>query len=95
MPVPGLLGEPDAVIGENGADLTGHGCEHVLQELPSRSSVGRGNELSDGKPGNAVDPDEEKELVLGRRHFGDLDVKEPDGVALELLPLGVVAQVIR
>jgi hypothetical protein len=42
-----------------------------------------------------VDADEEVELSFGGLHLGDVDVKEPDGVALELLPLGLVALDIR
>ena len=76
-------------------DLVGHGLEHVLQELPGRLSVSRCNELSDGELGCPVDADEEVELALGRLHLGDVDVKEADGVALELLPLGLVALDIR
>lgn len=51
--------------------------------------------MSDGELGGPVDTDEEKEIAFGRLHFGDVDVKEADGVALELLPLGFVALDIR
>ncbi len=76
-------------------DLTGHGLEHVLEELPGSLSVSCCNELSDGELAAAVDPDEEKELSLSGLHLGDVDVKEPDGVALELLPPGLVSLDIR
>ena len=80
---------------KNGVDLIGHGLEHVLQELPGSLSVSRCNELSDGELGRPVDADEEIELALGSLHLGDVDVEEADGVALELLPLGLVAFDIR
>lgn len=60
-------------------DLVGHHLEHVLEELPGRLSVSCRNELGNGELGSAVDADEEKELAFGRLHFGNVDVKEPDG----------------
>jgi hypothetical protein len=75
----------DAVIGQGRVDAIGHGFQKVFEELPSGPTVSRCNELSDGELGSAVDTDEEKELALGRLHFGDVDVKESNGVALELL----------
>ena len=90
--VAGLLGELDPVVRQDGMDLVGHGFEHVLQELPGGLSVSIRNELSDSELGRPVDSDEEKELSLGGLHFGDVDVKEPDRVALELLPLGFVSR---
>ena len=63
-----------------------------IMRLPG--SLLSGNQ-HDGELGSAVDADEEKELALGRLHFRDVDVKEPNGVALELLPLGSVATDIR
>jgi len=95
VPVPQVLCDVDAVVGQDGVDLVGHGLEHVLEELPGRLSVSRGNELSDGELGRPVDTDEEKELALGRLNFGDVDVEEAYGVALELLPCGLVSIDIR
>jgi hypothetical protein len=95
VPVPVLLGELGAVVGRDCVDLTGHSFQQVRQELPGCLSVSCRNELGDGELGSAVDADEEKELALGRLYFGDVDVKEPDGVALELLALGLVAFDIR
>lgn len=93
--VPRLLGELDAIVGQYGVDLIGHGFEHVLQELPGRLSVGCCNELGDGEFGSPVNADEQIELPFAGLHFGDVDVKESDGVALELLALGLVALDIR
>lgn len=95
VPVPGLFGELDAVVGQDCMDLVGHGFEHVLQELPGRLSVGRCNDLGNRELGCPVNADEQGELSLIRLHFDDVDVKEADGVAFELLPLGLVALHIR
>ena len=58
--VPGLLGELNAVVGENGVDLIGHCFKHVLQELPGRLPVRLIDELGHGKLACAVDADEQK-----------------------------------
>lgn len=71
-------------------DLIGHDLEHVLQELPGRLSVSCCNELSNGELGSAVDANEQVELPFAGLHLRDIDVKEADGVALELLPLWLV-----
>ena len=91
IPVPGLLGELDAIVGQYGMDLVGHGLKKMLQELPGAASVGRFNELGHSELGGPVDAHEEIELALGGLHFGNVDVKEPDGVTLELLALRLVS----
>ena len=93
--VPRLLGELNAVVGENGVDLIGHCFEHVLQELPGRLPVCLVDELGHGKFARAVNADEQKQLALSSLHLGDVDVKEADGVALELLALRLVALHVR
>ena len=94
VPVPGLLCELD-VVSENGVDLIGHGFENVLQELPGHLSVSRCTKLSDGKLGRSVNAHKKIELAFSRLHLGNVDVEEPDGVALELLALGLVTFDIR
>jgi hypothetical protein len=84
-PVAGLLGELDAIVGENGADRARHGFEHVLQGLPGGAPVGIFNALGHDKFARAIDSDEEMELALGRLHVCDINVKERDRMALELL----------
>ena len=93
--VPELLGELDAVIVENGVDPIGHGFQQMLEELPGRLSVGCFNELSDGEFGRAVNAHIEIELTFSRLHLGNVDMEEPDGVALELLSLRFVALDVR
>ena len=95
VPVPGLLCELNTVISQNRVDLVGHSLKHVPKELPSRLLVSRCNELRDGELGCAVDADEQVEPALGGLHLSDVDVEEADGVALELLPLRLVAFDIR
>lgn len=87
VPVPGLLSELEAIIRESGINLAGHGLEHVLQKLPGGASVHPFNELGFGELTHAVDAYEEMELSLRRLDFSNINVKEPDGVALELLTL--------
>ena len=55
-----LLGELNAVVGENGVDLIGHCFKHVLQELPGRLPVRLIDELGHSKLACAVDADEQK-----------------------------------
>ncbi len=76
-------------------DLVGHGLEQVLQELPGSLSISRFNESSDGELGSSVDAHEEEKFSFSGLHFGNVDVKEADGVALELLALGLVSLDIR
>ena len=95
VPVPGLLRELDAIVGQYGVDLIRHGFEHVLQELPSRAPVSRFNELGDGELGCPVDVNEEVELAFSSLHLSNINVEEADRVTLELLTLGLVAFDIR
>ena len=90
-----LLGELDTIVGQDGMDPIGHGFEHVLQELPGRFSVSRCNELSDGELGSSVNAYKEIELTFGGLYLSNINVEEPDGVALELLALRLVAFDIR
>jgi hypothetical protein len=64
----GLLGELEAIAGANGADLAGHGFEHVLHDLPGGAPVSLFNELGHGEFARAVHSDQEIELALGRLH---------------------------
>ena len=95
VPVAGLLGELDAIVGQYGVDLIRPGFEYVLQELPSSLSIRRFNELSDGELDCRVDADKEKELSVSGLHLRDVYVEESDGVALELLALWLVPVDIR
>ena len=74
--------------------LRGH-LKQVLQELPGGLSVSFCNEMRDSELGRAVDVDEEKELALRCLHLGDVDVKEPNWIALEFPLPGLVAFLVR
>jgi hypothetical protein len=80
-----------AIVCENGVDLVGRGLEQALKELPSGRSVSCCNQLRDGELGCAVDSDEQAEHPFAGLHLRDADMKEPDGIALELLALWLVA----
>ena len=95
VPVPRLLCKLDAVVGQDCVDLVGHGLEHVLQELPGGASVGLLDELGYRELARAVDADEQVKLALGGLNLSDVDVEEADRVALELLPLWLVALDVR
>ncbi len=64
VPVAGLLGELNAIIGENGMDLTGHGFEHILKKLPSGAPVSLIDELRHGELAGAINADKEIELAF-------------------------------
>ena len=81
----------DAIIGKNRVDLVGHGLEHVLKELPGCLSVSSCDELGNRELGCPVDADEQVKLAFGRLHLCDVDVKEPNRIALDLLAPGLVA----
>ncbi len=91
----GCSAELDSIIGENGVDPIGHGFQKMLEELPGCISVCRCKELCDGEFGRSVNAHKEIELTFSRLHLGNVDVKEPDALALELLALGLVALDIR
>lgn len=74
--------------------LRGH-LKQVLQELPGGLSVSFCNEMRDSELGRAVDVDEEKELALRCLPLGDVDVKEPNWIALEFPLPGLVAFLVR
>jgi hypothetical protein len=95
VPVPRLFCELDAIIGQDRVDLVGDGLEHVLQELPGGAPISLFDELGDRELAGAVNADEEIELALGGLHLGDVDVEEPDRIALELLPLRPIAPYVR
>lgn len=64
-------------------DLIWRCFEHVLEELPSRLSGSRVNELGDSELWRPVDTDEQIELPLAGLHLRDVDVEEADKVAFE------------
>jgi hypothetical protein len=92
---PGLLGERNVAICENGLHLIGHGFKHTLKQLPGCLSLGYCNEISDGVLVRSVYAQKKIALAFSRLHLSNVDPKEPDGLALKLLPCGPVALDIR
>lgn len=66
-------------------DLIRHGLVHVLQELPSPLPVCLVDELGQGDLARAVDP-ANRGLAFSGLDLNDVDMGEPCGIALELLP---------
>ena len=62
----------------------------MLKELPGCLSVGFVHELGDSKLTCSVYTNKEIELALHRLNFGNIDMKEADGVSLKLLPLWLI-----
>ena len=95
VPIPWLVGELNAVVGQDRVDAVGNGLKYMLKKLPGGAPVRFVDEMGHGKLAGAVDGHEEIELALGRLHLGDVDVEETDRVALELRPLRLVALDVR
>jgi hypothetical protein len=93
--VPWLLDELDSVVRQDGVDLVGHSLKHVLKEFPCGAPVSLVHQLANGERAGAVNADKEREFAFSGLHFGNVDVKEPDRVAFELLTLWLVPFDIR
>lgn len=65
-------------------DFVGHGVCEMAQEVTGAALLGLAVQLDEGELRGAVDGDEHVELALGGAQFGEVDMNEPDGVALEL-----------
>jgi len=91
VPVAGLFSELNAIVGQDRVDVVRHGFQQVFEELPCCSSISLGDQLSDRKLAGAVDADEQVEFAFGGLHLSDVHVEEADGVALEALPLRLIA----
>jgi len=72
-------------------DAVRHSFQKVFEELPGRSAIGLVDQLLDRKLAGALNADEQLQLPFGGLHFNDIQVEEPDRVALETLPLRFVA----
>lgn len=86
-----LLGELDAIIGQDRVDTVGHGFQQVIEELPCGSPVGLVDQPGDCELAGSVDGDEQVQLAFGRLHLRDVHVEEANGISLEALPFGLVA----
>ena len=82
--VPGLIGERNAGVGEDGVDPTRHGREHVLQNLSSRLSVCFLDPSGCGEVARRVNADERDELAFGSPNLGEVDRKKAWGERLNV-----------
>jgi hypothetical protein len=85
--VPGLLDELDAVVGQDRVDAAGHSIEQEFEELPCSLAICLLDQPSHCGLAGPVDGDEETEFAFGRAKFGDVDVEEPDRLAIGLEPM--------
>jgi hypothetical protein len=95
VPVAGLLGELDAIVGQDRVDAVRYGLQQVFEELPRRPPVSLVDQLCDRELARAVDGHEQVKLALGGLHLGNIHVEEADRIALEALSLRLVALNIR
>jgi hypothetical protein len=93
--IAGLLGELDAVIGQDRMNAIRDGLEQMFEELPGGLAICLVHEFGDCKLADPVNAHEEMELSLRSLHLGDVDVEEPYGVTLEPLALRFVTLDIR
>ena len=84
-----------SIIGQHDADPVGHGFDKVAQEITCSFAQGFAMKLDEGEFARAINGHEEIEPAFRRLHFGDIDVEEADGVALELLTPGFVTRDLR
>jgi hypothetical protein len=87
--------ELDTVIGEYGVDGVGDGRDEVAQECGGDQLGGPRVQFDIGELGSPIDGHELIEFALGGLNFGNVDVEIADRVALELLPVGLVAVHVR
>lgn len=70
-------------------------AQKIFEEFPGRSSVGFVYKLHHRKLACAVYGDEKIKLSFGSLNLGNIEVKEPDRIALEVLPFWLVSFDIR
>jgi hypothetical protein len=80
-----LLGELDAVVGQDRVELVRNDDQDLLQELARGSTGGLLTEPGDGKLRRPINGYEQVKLAFACADLGDVDVEEADRVALELL----------
>ncbi len=95
VPVPWLLCELNAVVGQDRVELIWYRFKQVFQELPGGLAVGLLDQLGDGELAGAVNGDKEIKLSFLGSDLGNIDVEITNRVALKLLALGFVAFDVR
>lgn len=90
-----LIGELDAIIGEDDVDAVGHGGDQIAQELGGIHLSGFVIEFDEGKFGCPVNRHKEIEFALGRLDLGNIDMEIADRITFELLLRLLVAFDLR
>ncbi|GAP24886.1 hypothetical protein GLF_1768 [Gluconobacter frateurii NBRC 101659] len=90
-----LLGELDAVIGQNGMNPIRDHTQEMFEEFPGCLPIGFPDELCDSEFACPIDGNEEIQLASALWTSGDIEMKEPDRVAFEALASGLVSRDIR
>ena len=78
------LDEVDAVIGKHSVDVIRHEGDELVEEVGGDAAGGLRVELGESELGSAVDCDEEVKLAFSCADLGQVEVKEADGIGLEL-----------
>ncbi|QBL95585.1 hypothetical protein KSAC_34060 (plasmid) [Komagataeibacter saccharivorans] len=70
-------------------------AQKIFEKFLGRSSVGFAHKLRYRKLSGTVYAHEKVKLAFGNLDFGNIEVKEPDRIALEVLPFWLVSFDIR
>ena len=93
--IPFPVREWDAVIGEPGVDVVGHGSDEVAQELGRHRLDGFGVQLSIRELQRAVDGDTHRELGFCGTYCGNIEVEVVERLGLARFLLRLVAFRVR
>lgn len=77
-------GELDAVVGEHRVDFVGDSGDQAQQEVFGGRCRRRLMQFDEGELRRSIDGDEHVQLALFGSNLGDVDMKEADGIGLEL-----------
>jgi hypothetical protein len=86
-----MIGELDAIIGQNDVEPVGHDGDQVTQEGCGDHLPGLLVQFNESELGSAVDGDEEIQLALSRLNLRDINMEVAERVGSELLLCGLVA----
>jgi hypothetical protein len=87
----GQIGELDAIVGQDGVNMIGHGGDEGFQERFGRLGVGTFMQLHEDEFRGAIDSDEEMKFTFRASNFSDVDMEITNGVGPELFLVGFVA----
>jgi hypothetical protein len=78
-----MIGELDAIIGQNDVEPVGHGGDQVTQEGCGGHLPGLLVQFNESELGSAVDGDEEIQLALSRLNLSDINMEVAERVGSE------------